>query len=117
MPYLDFALAETISPDKEELLKAEAAAIIQRHTGKSENWLYIRFAGGQSLFFQGKRIEQGGIVQFQLVGGLSSDQKKKIIAEIAQVLESQLNISADKIYIVVTEVKGENWGWNGQAFG
>ncbi len=117
MPYLDFALAKTIGSEQEELLKAEAARIMQRYAGKSENWLYVRIAGGQSLFFQGKRVEQGGVVQIQLVGSLAGSQKKEIITEIGRVLESQLGIPKDQVYIVFTEAKGENWGWNGQAFG
>lgn len=117
MPYLDFALSKPVSREKTEWIKAEAAKIMQRHAGKGEAWLYLRISGEQTLFFKGFPVDNGGVVEVKLVGSLSGAQKKEITSEICQLLQNELKMAPDQIYIIFTEVKGENWGWNGQTFG
>lgn len=117
MPYLDFALAKPVSKDKAEWIKAEAAKIIQRHAGKGEAWLYVRIAGEQTLYFKGFPVDNGGIVEVKLVGTLSGSQKTEITVELGKLLQREFGAQPDQVYIIFTEVKGENWGWNGQTFG
>lgn len=117
MPYIDFTIANCITPEKMEHLKAGAAAIMERHAGKGENWLYVRVAGDEKLYFQGRAVTNGGVVEVKLVGSLSGTQKKEITGEICRLLEQELQTASNQVYVIFTEVKGENWGWNGQTFG
>ena len=117
MPYVNFVLAQEVTPDICERTKAEMANILQKHAGKAESWLFIRFDEEQKLFFRGEQVSKGGVVQIQLVGSLAGDQKRKITAEVCEMLGKELGTPAEQIYVVFQEVKGENWGWNGQTFG
>ncbi|HEY8345179.1 MAG TPA: phenylpyruvate tautomerase MIF-related protein [Bacillota bacterium] len=117
MPYVDYALAGAVSATQAEQVKAETARILSQYAGKPEQWLYIRVTPNQSLFFQGEPVSEGAIAEVKLIGSLSQQQKQEITAALGQLLQKELSIPAEKTYVIFTEVKGENWGWNGQLFG
>ncbi|HHU51531.1 MAG TPA: hypothetical protein GXZ36_06910 [Firmicutes bacterium] len=48
---------------------------------------------------------------------MSQQQKQEITTALGRLLQKELSIPAEKTYVIFTEVKGENWGWNGQLFG
>jgi len=49
--------------------------------------------------------------------GLSAAQAKSLSQSISQVLNTQLQISADRVYIEFSNCPAEFWGWNGSTFG
>lgn len=117
MPYVDYAITNTVSAAQAERVKAETARIISQCAGKSEQWLYIRINPNQLLFFQGKQVKEGAVAEVKLVGSLSSAQKQEITIDLCQLLQEELSIPIEKTYVIFSEIKGENWGWNGQLFG
>lgn len=117
MPYVDYALAGAVSATQAEQVKTETARIISQYAGKSEQWLYVRVNPNQLLFFQGEQVQGGAVAEVKLVGSLSQTQKQEITTGLGRLLQKELSIPAEKIYVIFTEVKGENWGWNGRLFG
>ena len=117
MPYVNFNLATQINDENAETLKSNAAAILQKHAGKGESWLYVRVSGGETLYFKGNKVARGGVVEIQLVGTLSGSQKQAITQAFGELLNNETGSTPDQTYVIFTEVKGENWGWNGQTFG
>lgn len=117
LPYIHFAVAGRITPETAEHLKAGAAQILQRHAGKEESWLYVHLEGEQTLFFQGKPVTSGGVIEVKLIGDLSSVQKRAITAALSELLHQEIGAAPERIYVIFTSVKAENWGWNGSMFG
>jgi phenylpyruvate tautomerase PptA (4-oxalocrotonate tautomerase family) len=117
MPYIDFKLSAKLVDKKEETLKFETAQLMKKIAGKDEPWLYIRFNTHQTLYFRGDPLKNGALVEIKLVGSLSSAQKRELSAAMGKLLENELGVHPDELYLIITEVKGENWGWNGQTFG
>jgi phenylpyruvate tautomerase len=117
MPYVNFIMGNKISPEKADKLKSGAAEILERHTGKGENWLYVQVTGNETLYFQGRKVVNGGVVEVKLVGTLFAAQKRDITSELGLLLEREFFFAPDQVYIIFTEVKGEDWGWNGRTFG
>lgn len=117
LPYVHFAVADRVTPEVAEHLKAGAAEIFQRHAGKEENWLYVHLKGEQTLYFQGKPVTSGGVIEVKLIGELTSVQKQAITAALTALLHQELGAVPERIYVIFTSVKAENWGWNGSMFG
>ncbi|MGV3774564.1 MAG: tautomerase family protein [Verrucomicrobiales bacterium] len=46
-------------------------------------------------------------------GGVTTDQKRKIVQEITQTLVSTLGKKPEHIHIVIDEIELENWGFAG----
>lgn len=71
----------------------------------------------QLLFFKGSKLQNGGVVEVKLVGTLKAESKREIVRGITAILAKELGTQADSLYVIFTEVKGEDWGWNNDTFG
>jgi len=117
MPFVNFMLSPTISEEAAARVKKRTAELIQEHAGKDEGWLFVRLEGDQLLFFKGQKLGAGGVVEVKLVGSLEPDQKRHIVKDLSALLSQELGIGAASIYVIFTEVRGEDWGWNNGTFG
>jgi phenylpyruvate tautomerase len=117
MPFVNFMLSSTVTEETAARLKKQIAETIRQHTGKEEQWLLVRCAGEQLLYFRGSRVENGGVVEVKLVGTLNAASKREIVRGITSILAKELGTQADSLYVIFTEVKGEDWGWNSDTFG
>ncbi|SNX55039.1 phenylpyruvate tautomerase MIF-related protein [Thermoanaerobacterium sp. RBIITD] len=116
MPIINSITKEKLSDNMRETLKKEFASMMQDVAGKSESWLMVRFTEGDDIYFHGEPLDKGAIVEIQLIGRLSKDQKERLSASICDILNKNLNYPKNSIYIVIQEFSGENWGYNGSTF-
>ena len=117
MPFVNYMLSARVTEETAVHVKEQTAELIEQHTGKDEQWLFVRCAGEQLLYFKGSRVQNGGVVEIKLVGNLKPASKREIVQGITGILTKELGVQADSMYVIFTEVKGEDWGWNNDTFG
>lgn len=117
MPFVNYMLASGITEETTVRLKKQTAELFRQHAGKDEQWLLVRIAGDQPLYFKGSRMLNGGVVEVKLVGVLKPASKREIVRGITSLLAKELGAEADSLYVIFSEVKGEDWGWNNDLFG
>ena len=117
MPFVNFNLASAVTEDTMLRLKKQTADLMRQHAGKDEQWLLVRIAGEQPLYFRGSRVQSGGLIEVKLVGTLKAAAKRDIVRGITSLLAKETGAAADSLYVIFTEVKGEDWGWNNDTFG
>ena len=66
------------------------------------------------LWMAGAKLEKGAYVSVSLFGNASSDSYDKMTARICEILEEELSIPGDKVYVTYHGVN--DWGWNGSNF-
>lgn len=113
MPFIDVKTTVKISDEKKESVKAKLGKAISLMR-KPESYLMVGFNDAYTLFFAGKKLEKGAYVSVSLFGKPSPSDSEKMTAEICKILESELSIPSDKVYITYHGV--ENWGWAGENF-
>jgi len=113
MPMIDSKITVPVSEEKKDVLKAKFGKAISV-LGKSESYLMLGFEDNYSLYFGGKKLEKGAFVSVQLLGEVNSASSEKMSAEICKILEKELGIPGEKVYITYSGFK--NWGWNGGNF-
>lgn len=114
MPYINTTTTVKISAEKEELLKMELGKLIEAIPGKSEEWLMLRFEDESTLYFKGEKCEYAAFVNVKLFGTAARQDKNKLAGLITQLLENELSIPGNRIYITIDEVK--DWAFNGNLF-
>lgn len=114
MPYISTKTTVKISNDKCEAIKKRLGKAIELIPGKSENWLMLSFEDEGNLYFKGKNDKPLAFVEVKLFGKASGDAYNKLTGEITRILNDELNIQADCIYVKYEEVS--TWGWNGSNF-
>ncbi len=117
MPFVNYMLASEVTEEMAVRLKKQTAELIRQHAGKEEQWLLVRCAGEQLFYFKGSRVQNGGVVEVKLVGSLKAASKREIVRGITAILATEMDMHADALYVILTEVKGEDWGWNNGTFG
>ncbi len=111
MPYLNITTNQTIE-DKETLLKTVSKTVSQA-TGKPENYVMIIINSDANMSMGGSTAATAFLDYRAL--GLPSDRTAFSDA-LCSLVNEQLNIDGDRIYISMTDSERSNWGWNYTTF-
>lgn len=112
MPYINTKTNITISKEKEILIKQKLGKAIELIPGKSENWLMVSFEDHVSLYFKGASDKAIAFVDVKISGSASAEAFDKLTEAITSILNEELSIDPDQIYVKYEEVN--HWGWNGR---
>lgn len=110
MPFINTKTNIAISKEKEETIKTKFGKAISI-IGKSESWLMVNFEDNSKIYFKGDNSYPIAFVEVDLYGKASSNSYNSLTNEITSILNDELGIEPDKVYVKYSEV--ENWGWNG----
>ncbi len=111
MPYLNIVTNKPIA-DESSFLKAASKAVSQS-TGKAETYVMVSLDTQPSMLMGGSDAPLAFLDYRAL--GLPNDRTAFSDA-LCQLIEDQLNITGDRIYISMTDSERRNWGWNHQTF-
>ncbi len=113
MPFIDSKITVPVTEEKKEKIKSELGkAISVMH--KPESYLMVGIADNYDLWFAGKKLEKGAFVSVDVFGTPSASDCNKMTTEICGILQRELDIPGDKVYV---KYAGTNdWGWNGTNF-
>ena len=114
MPYIDVSTNIELKKEKTEILKVKIAEVLAASfPGKTENWLMLKFRGGEDMYFGGKN-DPCVMVDVSIFGGQSSKNYDKMTEAVTSVIASECGVPANRIYVKYTEY--EHWGWSGSNF-
>ncbi len=111
MPFIDAKISVAITPAQEENLKQRLGKAISLIPGKSETWLMLNIQPECHLYFQGSNSQPAAMVEVKLFGSASPAAYEKMTAEVTKILNSELNIPSNRVFVKYEEV--QHWGWNG----
>ncbi len=114
MPYIKLNTTAEVGEEKAEALKAKFGKAIECFPGKTEQWLMVGIEDRQRLWFRGDNSRDLAILDVELLGRLPEDASARMTAAICRILEEELNIAPDCVYVKYSGYA--NWGWNGGNF-
>lgn len=113
MPFIDSKITVSLTPEKEEQIKAKLGKAVSL-LNKSETYLMVGFEDNYDLYMGGERLEKGAYVSVSLFGNASPSAYEKMTGTICNILEEELGIPGDKVYVTYHGI--HDWGWNGRNF-
>ena len=113
MPMIKVETTVSLSEEKRDILKAELGKAISI-MGKPESYLMINLVDNQDLYFGGNKLDKGAYVEVKALGNIEAGQSDKMTAKVCEILNTQLGISGDAVYVAYFGTS--NWGWNGRNF-
>lgn len=114
MPFIETKLNIRLTPEKEANIKEKLGRAIALFPGKSEYWLMLQFEDNCRLWFRGYNSFPIAMVEVKLFGGAEAAVSEKMTAEICRILNEELEIQPDHVYVNYTF--SETWGWNCENF-
>lgn len=113
MPFINTKTTVSLSNTKKESLTGAIGQITRECLGKGENWIMTGFEDNASLSFQGSTTDVA-YVEVKTFGTPSAAGTRQMTAKLCTLLERELSIPADHIYVAYFPT--DNWGWNGSNF-
>ena len=109
---------ETSAPTSSENREALALAlsgIAADAIGKPE--AYVMAVVTEAAVTMAGKTGPAAFLQVCSIGKINQQVNRDITGRVSDLLQEQLGIPADRIYISFNDVQGVNWGWNRSTFG
>ncbi|RKE02128.1 macrophage migration inhibitory factor (MIF) [Marinifilum flexuosum] len=114
MPYLKVQTNQSFSSKKQQSFLKESSALISFELGKPEKYVMTAFESKIEMTLGGS---EEPVVFLQLKSiGLPDTKTKDLSSKFASLVEEQLKIPKDRVYIEFMDVPRGFWGWNGILF-
>lgn len=113
MPYIKLNTNQEIT-DKPNVLR-KLSQLAAKETGKPESYVMIEVSDKRAMLFAGSDAPLAFLECKSI--GLNEKQAKSLSAAIADLLNSELKIPANRIYIEFSNAPASFWGYNGSTFG
>ncbi len=114
MPYLTIRSNQIIEAQKGRQLLYKASALIAKELGKSENYVMVSLEPPATMLFGGN---DAPLAYLELKSiGLPAQKTGELSAALCTLLEAEIGIARDRIYIEFSDAERHLWGWNGGTF-
>lgn len=113
MPFINVKTNQSVTKAQQEAIKNGLGKAISTIPGKSEQWLMVGIEPEVILYHQGTDAP-AAMVEVQIYGAASHSAYEQLTGQISDLLNTELNIPKNRIYISYTAIP--EWGWNGSNF-
>lgn len=105
------------NPDQEKVkdLLKNLSSKLAKHLGKPESYVMTIFESDLPMSFAGT-FDPVCYLEIKSVGTMSSSQTKTMSEDFCNIINDNLGVSKNRIYIEFADAKGYLWGWNGSTF-
>ncbi|WP_330203199.1 phenylpyruvate tautomerase MIF-related protein [Cyanobacterium sp. DS4] len=105
------------NPDQEKVkdLLKNLSSKLAKHLGKPESYVMTIFESDLPMSFAGT-FDPVCYLEIKSVGTMSSSQTKTMSEDFCNIINNNLGVSKNRIYIEFADAKGYLWGWNGSTF-
>lgn len=115
MPYLKIQTNIALPAEAKKPLLSVLSKTTSELLGKSENYVMVALESGVAMMFAGND-EPVAYLEFKSLA-LPEDKTAEISAGLCSLIEQELDISSDRIYIEFAGPERHMWGWNKRTFG
>lgn len=115
MPYLKLKTNIKVSAAQKPILLKQFSQVMAQQTDKPEHYVLVELASEQAMLFAGTD-QPLAYLECKSIG-LSVAQVNALTAALCQLLQTQLQIESERVYIEFSDCPAAYWGWNGSTFG
>lgn len=115
MPLLHLTTSVEVPESIQSKLLPELSRIVADCIGKPEQ--YVMISVQRQPILMGGKPGPAAWVDLRSIGGLNTEVNNLLAQKLSYALGQHLNIKADRIFILFTDVQAANWAWKGETFG
>ena len=117
MPLIQLDTSCTMSdPDKRQSLAQALSRLTAEGIGKPEQYVMACIHDNVAMTLGGS-TGPCALVTVKSIGGLSKAVNQTLASQVGQMLQKELAIPQNRIYLTFEDVAPTNWAWNGKTFG
>lgn len=115
MPYVNLHTSEPIPQAKQTQMVKAISQFTAGAIGKPEGYMMVTLSHGTVCL--GGVVAPGAFADVRSIGGLNGKVNGQIAAKMCALLEAELGIPGNRVYLNFTNVGPSEWGWNASTFG
>jgi phenylpyruvate tautomerase PptA (4-oxalocrotonate tautomerase family) len=117
MPLIQLDTSCSLSdPNKKQALAKTLSRLAADGIGKPEQYVMACVHDNVAMTMGGAP-GPCALVTVKSIGGLSKTVNQALAAQVGQVLQKELAIAQNRVYLTFEELAPTNWAWNGKTFG
>jgi phenylpyruvate tautomerase len=114
MPLLSVATnTELADPARAEFITT-ASRLTAEMLGKPERYVMVYLRSGQDMSFAGS-TDPLAYCELKSIG-LPTDRTTEFSRQLCELIQAQLSIPTDRVYIEFSDAERNLWGWDGGTF-
>ena len=114
MPYFSIETNQDLAPAANQELLKKTSAFISELLGKPESYVMVSIQPGTPLIFGGGD-KPAAFVRLKSIG-LPVDRCPELSEKICHLIEQELGVPKDRVFIDFKDLQGNQFGWNGKTF-
>jgi phenylpyruvate tautomerase len=114
MPYLKIQTNQTVTSDQAQTLISKASELVASELGKPEKYVMVALSPPVPMVFAGTDAPTAYLELKSI--GLPSSRTGDLSQALCALIENDLAISKDRVYIEFADAPRDMWGWNGSTF-
>lgn len=115
MPLLRLETSAPVPEAKKDALLKACSALVASVTGKPESYVMVTLLPCSGSI--GGNPGAMAYLDIRGIGGLDKGTNGRLAKELAALLNKELGLASENIYLTFTDVPAANWGWKGHTFG
>lgn len=114
MPLLRLTTDVLPGPDEAEGIAAKLSGVVSEVLGKPGEYVMAVLADA-SVHMSGKS-GSAALVEISSIGGLGPRVNGTLAARVTELLSRELPLEPERIYVIFSDVPGEDWARGGRTF-
>ncbi len=112
MPYFRVETNIELQAERRKALMNLLSTRLAEMLGKPEGYMMVQLSSGVDLAFAGS-LKPAAYVELKSIGLTDTQKLARFICEL---LQSELGVSPQRIYIEFIDIPPKYWGWNNSTF-
>jgi phenylpyruvate tautomerase PptA (4-oxalocrotonate tautomerase family) len=114
MPLLKIETNQAVAADAQQRLISKASAQVAAMLGKPESYVMVSLQLNPAMLFGGSD-EPLAYLELKSIG-LPEARAAEFSQGLAELMNAELNLPPDRVYIEFADAPRAMWGWNGGTF-
>ena len=103
-------------PNRKQAMAESLSQIMAEATGKPEQYVMVCIREDAAMMMSGAP-GPCALATVKAIGGLSKPVNQALAAKASQLLQKELGIPGNRIFITFEELAADHWAWDGRTFG
>ncbi len=115
MPLLQLHTSVAVPAEQRNSLLSRLSKLVAEVIGKPETYVMATLSEGP-ICMSGE-VAPAAFVDVRSIGGLEPDVNRRLSEGVCTLLDEDLGISGNRVYLNFVDVQRTNWGWDSRTFG
>ena len=114
MPYLKIQTSESVDNNLCQAVLKKASKLVAQQLSKPEDYVMVSLEPSGAMVFAGS-AEPTAFLELRALG-LPAKKTGELSRLLCELIESELGVPKERVFINFADVSPSMWGWNGETF-